>query len=142
MSGSLVPSPTSSVDLAPEVGSGAVQSWGPPAAPPPAPAPSANLGRYLAAIKRYKWLIAVFVVLGIVGGVVALQFLKPNYRVDTTIVVGETPDPNGPIRAQAILREDAWRELLLSFAILDPVARQTGRYLTPNVEADSLIFRD
>ena len=141
MSGSLVPSPNS-VDLTPEVGSSAVQSWGPPVAPAPAPAASANLGRYLAAIKRYKWLVAVFLVLGVVGGVVAIQFLKPNYRVDTTIVVGETPDPNGPIRAQAILREDAWRELLLSFAILDPVARQTGRYLTPNVEADSLIFRD
>ena len=37
--------------------------------------------------------------------------------------------------------EAAWRELLVSFAILDPVARQTGMYLTPRSEADSLLFR-
>src|SRR5688572_24213847 len=139
MSGSLVPSPNS-MDLTPDAGATAVQSWGPPAQPTVPPAPSANLGRYVAAIKRYKWLIVVFLIIGVVGGIAATQFIKPTYRVDTTIVVGELPDANGPIRPQAILRADAWRELLTSFAILDPVALQTRRYLTPNVEGDSLIF--
>ena len=129
------------MELAPE-GANAVQSWGPPAPPAPSAPGAANIGRYVAALKRYKWLIASFLVLGVIGGFVAIQFVKPTYRVDTTIVVGETPDPNGPVRPQAILREDAWRELLLSFAILDPVARQTGTYLTPTHEGDSLIFRD
>ena len=140
-SGSLVPSSPSSLELAPDGSATAVQSWGPPA-PPAAAAPgAANLGRYVSALKRYKWLIAVITLLGVIGGVVATQFIKPVYQVDTTIVVGEQPDPNGPIRPQAVLRVEAWRELLLSFAILDPVARQTGTYLTPRSESDSVVFR-
>jgi capsular exopolysaccharide synthesis family protein len=101
-----------------------------------------NLGRYVSALRRYKWLIIVMTLIGVVGGVAATQFIKPTYQVDTTVVIGESPDPKGPVRPQATLREEAWRELLLSFAILDPVARQSGSYLTPKSEADSAIFRD
>ena len=141
MSGSLVPSSPTAIDLAHESNSTAVQSWGPPA-PSPAPPPGAvNLGRYFAAIKRYKWLIAVIVLLGTIGAVAATRVIKPSYSVDTTIVVSESPDPKGPIQAGVMLKEQAWRELLMSFAILDPVARQTGRYLTPKSEGDSLLFR-
>ena len=95
----------------------------------------------LAAIRRYKWVSAVIVLLGTIAAVAATQVIKPTYRVDTTIVIGDSPDPKGPVRPQVILKEAAWRELLLSFAILDPVARQTGMYLTPRNEADSLLFR-
>ena len=113
------------MDLAPDGGAGAMQSWGPPA-PPAAPAAGPmNLGRYVSALRRYKWLIIVMTLVGVVGGVAATQFIKPTYQVDTTIVIGESPDPKGPVRPQATLREEAWRELLLSFAILDPVARQS-----------------
>src|SRR5678816_106151 len=141
MSGSLVPSTSPSVDIAPDGGPGAMQSWGPPA-PPAAPAAGAmNLGRYVSALRRYKWLIAIMTLVGVVGGVAATRFIKPTYQVDTTIVIGESPDPKGPVRPQATMREEAWRELLLSFAILDPVARQSGSFLTPNSEPDSVVFR-
>ena len=100
-----------------------------------------NLGRYVSALRRYKWLIAIMTLLGVAGGILATKFITPTYQVDTTIVIGESPDPKGPVRPQATMREEAWRELLLSFAILDPVARQSGSYLTPNSEADSAIFR-
>jgi capsular exopolysaccharide synthesis family protein len=130
------------MELAPDGGNGAMQSWGPPAAPP-APAPGAvNIGRYVAALRRYKWLIAVIVLIGTIGGLVATRFIKPTYRVDTTIVVGESPDPKGPVRPQVVLNEQAWAELLKSFAILDPVARQIGMYVTPKSEGDSLLFRE
>ena len=141
MSGSLVPSSPTAIDLAPEGNSNAVQSWGPPAAPPAPPGGSLNVGRYIAAIKRYKWMIAVIVLLGTIGAVAATRVIKPSYAVDTTVVVSESPDPKGPIQAGVMLKEQAWRELLQSFAILDPVARQTGSYLTPKTETDSLIFR-
>ena len=119
-----------------------MQSWGPPQPPAgPSPSPSLNIGRYLAALRRYKWLIAVIVLLGTIGGVVATRFIKPTYRVDTTIVIGESPDPKGPVRPQVVLNEAAWGELLKSFAILDPVARQTGMYVTPKNVADSSLFR-
>ena len=141
MSGSLVPHSPAGLELAPDGASTAAQSWGPPAPPAPAPAGGLNFGRVLAAIRRYKWVSAVIVLLGTIAAVAATQVIKPTYRVDTTIVIGDSPDPKGPVRPQVILKEAAWRELLLSFAILDPVARQTGMYLTPRNEADSLLFR-
>jgi capsular exopolysaccharide synthesis family protein len=142
MSGSLVPSTPSSLDLAPDGEANLPQNWGPPA-PPATPAPGAiNIGRYVAALKRYKWLIVGIVLLGSVGGFVATRFIKPTYQVDTTIVVGESPDPKGPVRSPVVLNEQAWGELLKSFAILDPVARQMGMYVTPNTDGDSLLFRD
>jgi capsular exopolysaccharide synthesis family protein len=101
-----------------------------------------NIGRYISALRRYKWLIAVIVLIGTIGGLVATRFIRPTYRVDTTIVVGESPDPKGPVRPQVVLNEQAWAELLKSFAILDPVSRQMGLYVTAKSEGDSLLFRD
>jgi len=141
MSGSLVPSTPSQLELAADGGAVAGQNWGPPAAPPAAPG-AINIGRYVSALKRYKWLIAAIVLVGTIGGVVATRFIKPTYQVDTKIVVGESPDPKGPVRPQMVLNEQAWAELLKSFAILDPVARQIGMYVTPKSDADSLLFRD
>jgi len=130
------------MEVAPEGATTAVQSWGPPPAPPAAPPPGAlNIGRYVAALRRYKWLIAVIILLGTIGGIAATRFIKPKYRVDSKIVVGESPDPKGPVRPQAVLNEQAWGELLKSYAILDPVARESGAYLTPKSDADSLVFR-
>jgi capsular exopolysaccharide synthesis family protein len=73
---------------------------------------------------------------------VATRFIKPTYQVDTAIVVGESPDPKGPVRPQVVLNQQAWSELLKSFAILDPVARKIGMYVTPRADADSLLFSD
>src|SRR5678816_3620993 len=142
MSGSLVPSTSPSMEVGPEGGQAALQSWGPPAQPAAQAQGAMSLGRYVSALKRYKWLIAIMTLVGVAGGVVATKFITPTYQVDTTIVIGESPDPKGPVRQQVTLREEAWRELLLSFAILDPVARQSGSYLTPKSEVDSAIFRD
>ena len=130
------------MEVGPEGGQAALQSWGPPAQPAAQAQGAMSLGRYVSALKRYKWLIAIMTLVGVAGGVVATKFITPTYQVDTTIVIGESPDPKGPVRPQVTLREEAWRELLLSFAILDPVARQSGSYLTPKSEADSAIFRN
>src|SRR5688572_12355070 len=141
MSGSLVPHSPTALELAPDGASTAVQSWGPPAAPAPPAQGAVNFARYFAAVRRYKWLIAVIVLLGTIGGVAATQIIKPLYRVNSTVVIGDSPDPKGPVRPQVVLKEAAWRELMLSYAILDPVARETGMYLTPTNEADSVLFR-
>ena len=140
MSGSLVPSTSPSLELAPDEGNNALQSWGPPSSPAPSGPGGVNLGRYFSALRRYKWLIAVIVLFGTIGGVVATRFLKPTYRVDTTIVVGESPDPKGPVRPQNVLNEAAWSELIKSYAILDPVARQMRAYVSPKVVGDSVLF--
>src|SRR4029453_3201396 len=97
MSGSLVPSTSQSMEPAPDGGHGAMQSWGPPAPPAPAASGAMNVGRYFSALRRYKWLIAIMTLVGVIGGVAATQFIKPTYQVDTTIVIGEAPDPKGPV---------------------------------------------
>jgi len=140
--GSIVPSPSNSVDLAPE-GVSTMQTWGPPAtgATPPA-AGGLNLGRYFAALRRYKWLIVAMIAVGTVAGVIATRFVHPKYQVSARVMISEPPDPRGPIRAQQVLNEVAWRELVTSFAILDPVARRLRLYVVPEREADGSLFAD
>lgn len=118
-----------------------MQSWGPPAGATP-PAGGLNLGRYFSALFRYKWLILGMVGLGAVAGVVATRFVRPKYSVGARVMISEPPDPRGPIRAQQVLNEQAWRELITSFAILDPVARRLRLYVVPENEADSALFND
>src|SRR5262245_50708087 len=100
MSGSLVPHSPTAIDLSPDGASTAVQSWGPPAAPAPPQSGGVNVGRYFAALRRYWWLIAIFGLLGTIGGFAATRIIKPQYRVDTTVVIGDSPDPKGPVRPQ------------------------------------------
>jgi capsular exopolysaccharide synthesis family protein len=129
------------VELTPGGEAGQLQSWGPPS-PAPAPAPgSVNFARYFSAVRRYKWLIVLIVLVGTIGGLIATRFIHPIYQVDATVVIGEAPDPNGPVRPQGMLNEQAWSELLKSFAILDPVARKMALYVTPGSEADSVLFK-
>ena len=59
-----------------------------------------NWGRYTAALRRYKWLMLLIVLLGTAGGVVATRFLPPIYTAKATIWIedggGKTgPDPAG-----------------------------------------------
>ena len=140
-SGSIVPSPSNSVDLAPE-GASTMQTWGPPAAGATPPAGGLNLGRYFAALLRYKWLIVAMIAVGTVAGVIATRFVHPKYLVSARVMISEPPDPRGPIRAQQVLNESAWRELVTSFAILDPVARRLRLYVVPEKEADESLFAD
>ena len=79
---------------------------------------------------------------GTVAGVVATRFVHPKYEVSARVMLSEPPDPRGPIRAQQVLNEGAWRELISSFAILDPVARRLRLYVVPENEADSVLFAD
>ncbi len=139
MSGSLVPSHPSDVPASID-SSGALQSWGPPAAPAAAQPGGLNVGRYVSALKRYKWLIVGGVIVGAAAGALATKFVTPKYQVEATVVIAEPPDPKGPIQAGQVLNEQAWRELLKSFAILDPVARQLRLYVVPGELKDSAVF--
>ena len=82
------------------------------------------------------------VALGGVAGVIATKFVKPKYEVYARVMIAEPPDPRGPIRAGSVLNEAAWRELLTSFAILDPVARSLRLYIVPANEIDDPLFAE
>jgi polysaccharide biosynthesis transport protein len=95
---------------------------------------SSASARYLAALRRYKWMVAAVVVLGTALGVAFTRTMSPEYEVHATIwIAAEQPrdadQPAGPIRAAELLHEASWPELLTSFAILEKVARQTRLYL-------------
>ena len=83
--------------------------------------------RYLAALRRYKWLLALVVAAAIGVGVLASHLVKPLYVVHSTIWI--TPDTRqneraAPIRGDEVMHAAAWPDLLTSFAILDRVARR------------------
>lgn len=130
--------------------------------PQPAPPPAAgrwgaskrdsggaSLGRYLAALRRYKWAFLGIVVVGLALGLVAIRFIEPEYTAQTTIWIeaGGGPEQQamagdyGPIRQQALVSSYAWEHLLRSFEVLEPVVRETGIYVRPADPADSVMFR-
>ncbi|MFN2567936.1 MAG: GumC family protein [Gemmatimonadaceae bacterium] len=104
-----------------------------------------SLTRYLAALRRYKWMMAAVVILGTALGVLYTKRMSPEYEVHATIwIAAERPRdddrPAGPIRAAELLHEASWPELLTSFAILEKVARQTRLYVSPRDARDAGVF--
>ncbi|MGQ0714529.1 MAG: GumC family protein [Gemmatimonadaceae bacterium] len=116
-------------------------AWG-PAEPPDTGEEGLPWGRYIAAILRFKWLIAAIVILGGAAGATFTRFIAPVYTVSAKVwVASETPDRDrGPIRAEELLTSGSWIELLRSGVVLDPVVRKRQLYLLPASAGDSLVF--
>jgi len=104
-----------------------------------------SLGRYLAAINRFKWLVLLLTLAGLGGGYFATRFLTPEYAVQATILLEQGTDvegqSRGPIQAQELLQASGWQDLVRSYAIADPVVTELGLFVTPALESDSLLFR-
>jgi succinoglycan biosynthesis transport protein ExoP len=102
--------------------------------------------RYLAALRRYKWLLALVIAAAIGFGFFASRYIKPVYVVHSTIWI--TPDNTrqneraAPIRGDEVMHSAAWPELLTSFAILEKVVRHMNLYYAPVSPADAPLFRD
>ncbi len=88
-----------------------------------------NWSRYLAAVKRYKWLILLVTILGTAAGVLATRFMQPVYTVKSTVWIELPPRDNGPLRADGIVKGQNWVELLTTFRVLDSVVRKERLYL-------------
>lgn len=120
------------------------QDWGGGQETAPAPA-KPKLGRYLAALNRFKWLIVLFLLLGAGGGYAATKFVDPEYEVRATIMLemgtGTNQGGGGPIQANELLRASGWQDLLRSFAISDPVVNQLALFVEPVRGSDSTVFR-
>lgn len=107
-----------------------------------------SLARYWGAVGRFKWLIALFGVLGGGGGYAATKFIEPEYEVRATILLEQGTGTNqdgrnsrGPIQAEELLKASGWQDLLRSFAIADPVVNDLALFVTPTRTADSTLFR-
>lgn len=110
-----------------------------PAAPAPlgparatAPAEGPDWRRILAALLRYKWLVAAITAVGAVAGAIASRFVDPQYLAQANIWIDEadrqTAD-RGPLQTR-ILDPEAWVDLLRSYVVLDSVVRELHLYLS------------
>ncbi len=101
---------------------------------------SLQIGRILAAIRRYKWLVLGISAVGIAGSVAATRFITPEYQSSATIYIQKGGESrSGPIRADQLLGSDSWVQLIRSYAVIDPVVRQMRLFLTQPKE-DSMAF--
>ena len=106
-------------------------------------AASSQIARLISAVFRYKWLVLAISILGVVGSVAATRFVKPSYRVSGTIFIESATKGGrgGAIRPDDLLEDDAWVQLIRSYAVLDSVVLKTRRYLTRPPE-DSVAFAE
>ena len=109
---------------------------------PPEPVEVIPWQRYLAALKRYKWLVVLIGLTGSTAGFLASRLVKPQYEVHATIwVASESREGrnSGPIRAQEMLQGASWVDLLKSFKVLDNVVLKLKLFVGAP-EADMALF--
>jgi hypothetical protein len=120
--------------------------WGGGQQPEPEEGGGPSLSRYLAAIRRFKWLIVALAAVGLGAGVAASRFIDPEYEVQATILleqgtgVQEGRGNSGPIQGAEFLRGSGWQDLLRSYAIVDPIVTELGLFVTPAEKGDSALF--
>jgi capsular exopolysaccharide synthesis family protein len=121
----------------------------PPGYPPPEALPPLEeqeggipWERFLAAIKRYKWLVLSVALVGTVLSVLASRFVKPEYSVTSTIYIEETPRDRGPIRAEELISQaPQWVELLRTNAVLDSVVERQALFVSTGRAKDSALLK-
>ncbi len=140
MSGSLTPFPPPGRT---EIQATPPESGGLQAPLPGQEAQGVDLVRVLAALRRFRWLIAGLAVVGLAGGIIATRYIRPQYKVNATIWI-ETPSrdkPGTPIQGEELLASKAWVELLRTYRVLDPVVRERRLYLPQARTSDSALYR-
>jgi succinoglycan biosynthesis transport protein ExoP len=89
--------------------------------------------RYLAALRRFRWLVIACVVLGVAGGFVTTRFVLPEYEVHGTIWISQSDErrqtAGSPIQAEQLLNSGTWEQLFTSLRVTDSVVRKRRRYL-------------
>ena len=103
------------------------------------PNQGAQITRLFAAVRRYKWLLLAFAVLGAGVGFLSRRFMAPTYTAEATIWIqaanNRESQSRGPIRSGNLLEVNGWVDLLRSFAVLDNVAIEQRLYLSGSFDA-------
>lgn len=85
--------------------------------------------RYLAALRRYKWIVVLVTVLGAAVGAAASTLMNPIYLAQATVWVEDDPGDRGPIQPDQLMGQEGWIDLLKSFAVLDSAVLQVKLFL-------------
>lgn len=105
------------------------------AAPPPS-----EWQRYLAAARRFRWIVLGTAVVGAGVGTAGMKWMPPTYAARATIwidVASGGQRDQGPIWEGQLAISSGWSDLLQSHAVLDQVVRDQRLYLHPGLAADS-----
>ncbi len=106
--------------------------------------PVNQVARLAGAIKRHRWWVLAFLVIGGIGGFVTTRFVKPLYEVQANIFLrGDSKrfGGGGPGQAQELISQQGWIELLNSFEVTDQVVRRVGLFVEAESPKDSTILR-
>ena len=87
------------------------------------------LMRYLAALRRFKWLILLLTAVGFGGGILVSRLRPESYAVSSTIVLAEQPTASGAIQSGPIYASSQWKELMQSYQVLEQVAISRQLYI-------------
>lgn len=100
--------------------------------------------RTFSAVWRYRWLIGVATVVGALVGIAGGQLIHPIYQAQATIWIDQgdprNPGPAWAGRGDRLLGENAWSDLLTSFAVLENAVRSQRLYLTLKDPRDAPAF--
>jgi polysaccharide biosynthesis transport protein len=98
--------------------------------------------RLWTAVRRQRLIVGALVGLGTLASLGAAALMKPVYDAQSTVIIsrGSVRDAagrsTGPIRAQDLIGNESWLELLRSFTVLEPVVLDLQLFLVVKPEAD------
>jgi succinoglycan biosynthesis transport protein ExoP len=139
MSGNLIPSSgPHALEPSQELG---LQSGAPYDVPPPDAGDSVQWGRYISALKRYRWFMLLVVLLGTGIGVAITRFIDPEYVARSTLWIETAGGKGGPIQSKQLMGGNQWTELIRSFVVLDTVVLKLSLFVQPKDPGDSTVFR-
>ncbi len=99
--------------------------------------------RYMAALVRFKWLIAGCFIAGAAGGFVATRLSSPEYEAHATILLVDSHSSgggNGPIATGQFLEQAAWVDLFKAYRVVEPVVVKLGLYIH-HLDKDADLFQ-
>ena len=104
--------------------------------------PGVPWSRYFAALRRYKWLILILVIVGGAAGVIVTRFLPPEYATQGQLWINDNgaaqrSQTPGPVQGDELLAAGAWADLLKSSTIMDRVVKRMSLYIWPALLSDS-----
>ena len=88
-----------------------------------------QLFRYLAAVRRFKWLVLLLAVVGLGGGVLASRYMRESYDVQAMILIADQSNMGGLGQTNPLFVANQWKENFLSYKIIQPVAEARRLYI-------------
>src|SRR5664279_4197295 len=85
--------------------------------------------RYLAAIRRFKWLVLLLAIVGLGGGVLAGRYMRESYDVQAMILIADQSNMSGVGQSNPLFESNQWKQNFLSYKIIQPVAEARRLYI-------------